>query len=260
MSSAAEQHHLIGLLGFPLGHSFSAAYFNEKFRVEKLSGWEYRILELNNIDGLKDQVQAEKNWLGFNVTIPHKKSIIPFLDSIDPLAARIGAVNTVKILPNGQWRGFNTDYEGLKLSLLGWLPASLWKNKNALIIGNGGAAAAAEVVLQDLKINHQIVSRNPRQGQLHVNGLNPSFFRRADLILQCTPLGMAPDIHEIPPFPKTGFRKGQRVLDLIYNPEQTLFLQQAEKAGAKTRNGLAMLLIQAEKAWEIWTSDQEAGR
>lgn len=246
---------IIGLVGFPLGHSFSAAYFSGKFRHENLPEWEYRLLELPDLNNLKQIINSDKNWVGFNVTIPHKKNIISLLDSLDPKAAEIGAVNTVKILPDGSWRGYNTDYDGLWYSLLHWLPGSLWKGKNAIILGNGGAAAASETVLHDLGIHYNVVARNPAPGQLYTAALSPAFCRRADLVLQCTPLGMSPHIDEAPPFPKTGFRKGQRVLDLIYNPEKTLFLQRAEAAGAAISNGLTMLLVQAEKAWEIWTND-----
>lgn len=250
----AYPQNRLGLLGYPLGHSFSATYFRDKFCQLELPDWEYLLLERKSLQHFRHEIEEDKRWLGFNVTIPHKLEIIPFLDSLDPLADKIGAVNVVKILADGSWRGFNSDYDGFRISLLNWQPASFWNGKNAIILGSGGASLAVKTVLDDLLMKAEVVSRTPSAGQLSWQQLSAEVFANSTLVVQCTPLGMEPEINAIPPLPEDAFLPGQYVIDLIYNPRQTLFLQKAAQAGAFTQNGMAMLIAQAEKAWEIWTN------
>ena len=242
---------ILGLAGYPLGHSFSPAYFGEKFKALGLKDWEYRLLEAQNPKTLKELIRPEDGWLGFNVTIPHKQSIMQLLDSCDSIAAGIGAVNVVKILPDGCWRGYNTDYFGFLHSLLQWLPFHEWKNKNALVFGSGGSSLAVTAVLRDLGIVFKTVSRQSGLS-LKYQELSSADMKAADLLVQTTPLGMYPETEAMIPIPLEGFFQDQMVMDLIYNPVKTRFLATAESQGAKIQNGLPMLHAQAEKAWEIW--------
>lgn len=242
----------LGLLGYPLGHSFSKKWFEDKFRREGLEGWGYLLLERSNLEGLKQEIANDSEWLGFNVTVPHKQNILRFLDSVDSLAARIQAVNVVKVMKDGSWRGFNSDYEGFMQTLLNWLPAHGWKGRSAFILGNGGAAGAVSAVLQDLGVDARMVARRPGPDQILWENLSVEQCRQKDLVVHCTPLGMWPDTEEIPPIPDFCFRAGQFVVDLIYNPPKTRLLDAAASCGAITANGSLMLEKQAEKAWKIW--------
>jgi shikimate dehydrogenase len=242
----------LALLGYPLSHSFSPEFFREKFQKEGLSGWEYRLLERENLSGLREEIQQEESWLGFNVTIPYKEKILPLLDSCDPAASRIGAVNVVKIMPDGSWKGFNSDYFGFLHSLLQWLPLHAWEGKKALIFGTGGSSRAVAAVLEDLSVSFQFVSRQEGPSCLSYAGLQAKMMQDSDLLVQCTPAGMYPKTAEMPPVPLDGFSSGQYAMDLIYNPAQTRFLQAASSAGGLIQNGLPMLRAQADKAWDIW--------
>ncbi len=242
----------LALLGYPLSHSFSPEFFREKFQKEGLSGWEYRLLERENLSGLREEIQQEESWLGFNVTIPYKEKILPLLDSCDPAASRIGAVNVVKIMPDGSWKGFKSDYFGFLHSLLQWLPLHAWEGKKALIFGTGGSSRAVAAVLEDISVSFQFVSRQEGPSCLSYAGLQAKMMKDSDLLVQCTPAGMYPKTAEMPPVPLDGFSSGQYVMDLIYNPAQTRFLQAASSSGALIQNGLPMLRAQANKAWDIW--------
>ena len=249
-----SENRILGLLGYPLGHSFSPAYFRQKFQKAGLVGWEYRLLEMEKPDGLPGLIGKEPGWLGFNVTIPHKQTILPYLGSLDVSARRTGAVNVVKILPDGSLRGFNTDYYGFLHSLLQFLPFHCWEGKTALIFGNGGAAKAVAAVLDDLGVFFQLVTRREAEG-LAYDSLSASRMAESSLLVNCTPVGMHPASGQMLPVPLMGFSEGQFVIDLIYNPEQTRFLEAAASAGAHCLNGLPMLYAQADKAWSIWTQD-----
>jgi len=246
----------LGLLGYPLGHSFSKRFFEQKFQDESLKGWSYQLLERSGLDGLKAALSGDPSWQGFNVTIPHKQNILSLLDSLDPQAARIGAVNVVKIMPDGSWRGYNSDAAGFRLALLNWLPAGSWKEMKAIVLGNGGSAKAVHAVLDELEMQVSIFARRPEDGQFPWEELSSETARQADLLVNCTPLGMSPAVHNMPLIPENAFRKGQFVFDLIYNPDQTRFLELAVSFGANTQNGLAMLHHQAEIAWQIWTQPE----
>jgi shikimate dehydrogenase len=245
---------ILGLAGYPLSHSFSPAYFAEKFRRMGLDHWEYRLLELSEPEKLRAIVRPEDGWAGFNVTIPHKQTIIGMLDSCDSLVSRTGAVNVVKIMPDGSWRGYNSDYYGFLHSLLQWLPFHQWKGKTALVFGTGGSSGAVSAALEDFGISYSKVSRTPhdRSSVISYESLNSEIMKSADLLIQTTPVGMYPNETAILPLPETPFFSGQMVIDLIYNPIKTPFLASAESSGALIQNGLTMLHAQAEKAWEIW--------
>lgn len=242
----------LGLLGYPLGHSFSKRWFEQKFLDEGLAGWSYQLLEMENTDGLREALSGDPTWRGFNVTIPHKQNILALLDSIDPMAERIGAVNVVKIMPDGSWRGYNSDAPGFRMALLAWLPPGSWRGKKAIVLGNGGSAKAIESALKELELEIGIFARRPENQQFLWEELSVEILHQADLIVNCTPLGMAPAESEMPAIPENSFRNGQFVFDLIYNPSQTRFLETAASFGAFTQNGLAMLQQQAEIAWQIW--------
>lgn len=256
MNTEISPDRKLGLLGFPLGHSFSKRWFEQKFLDEGLSGWSYQLLEKENLDGFRESLSGDPGWQGFNVTIPHKQNILALLDSLDPLAEKIGAVNVVKMMPDGSWRGYNSDAAGFRLALLNWLPAALWKGRKAIVLGNGGSAKAVQVVLVELEMQVSMFARRPEEDQVQWEKQSSETFSQADLLVNCTPLGMYPAVHEMPPIPANTFREGQFVFDLIYNPAQTRFLELASSFGAQTQNGLAMLHHQAEIAWQIWTQPE----
>lgn len=245
----------LGLIGYPLGHSFSAGYFKEKFQNENIKGFSYENFEIENINQLPKIIESNPDLLGLNVTIPYKESVIPFLNEIDPTAKKIGAVNTIKIeRQNGKitLKGYNTDAYGFKESLKPFLAQH---HQKALILGTGGAAKAAEFILKDIGLSVLYVSRNPSSEQeVSYEALNEIAIRNFPLIVNSTPLGMYPHVNRCPTIPYEFLNKDNLLFDLIYNPEETLFLKKGKAKNALTQNGLSMLKLQAEKAWEIWTS------
>lgn len=238
-----------GLIGYPLSYSFSPAYFAEKFRQLKIEDADYKAYPLEHISEVEKLI--EDGISGFNVTIPYKQQIIPFLDGISDDAKAIGAVNTVKI-ENGKLIGFNTDVYGLENSLYNLLDGACVDN--ALILGTGGASKAAQYVLAKMGIDYQLVSRN--EEYLTYGQLDRDIISSHKLLINTTPLGTSPDIMSCPNIPYQFLNDSHFVFDLIYNPEKSLFLTQAEKQGASILNGLPMLYDQAEKAWEIWNTDR----
>lgn len=240
-----------GIIGNPLGHSFSREYFNSKFEKEGLNA-KYDNYLLTNISHL--QVILDKNPLleGINVTLPFKKEIIKLLSNIESAAKEIGAVNVVKIIrgENGlSLHGFNTDYIGFKESLVNVLNKDI---KTALILGTGGSSLAVQKGLTDLGIGYLMVSRTPVEGQLNYNDLDEDIMSRNKLIINTTPLGMFPGIEDAPDIPYNFLGKENILFDLVYNPKETAFLKHGKRAGCKTRGGIEMLHIQAEEAWKIW--------
>lgn len=239
-----------GLIGRKLMHSFSGSFFAEKFEKEGITDCQYGLYELSGISEL-NKLLATENLKGFNVTIPYKKEVMEYLDEVDEVAQRIGAVNVVSV--GRKTKGFNSDYFGFKTSLKSWLPS---KPKNALILGNGGAAAAVKVALEDLEIPFKVVSRS--SNTLNYNSLhqNPSILEESQLIINTTPLGTFPDIHQCPDLDYQKLTPRNYLYDLIYNPENTLFLKRGMEKGALVKNGLEMLRLQAEKSWKIWTEPE----
>ena len=238
-----------GLIGKSLKHSFSQKYFKEKFDIQKIDDAEYRNFEFENAGEIKEALAAIKNLKGVNVTIPYKSTILPYLDSIDEAAEKIGAVNTIKIEKDGNWKGYNTDAYGFATSLKPFLTN---QHQKALILGTGGASKAIVYALKQLNVSVVLVSRKKGKADLTYDDLNEYVFKACKLIVNTTPVGMWPSVKELPAIPVDLLTPEHLVYDLIYNPKKTLFLKRAESAGATIMNGLNMLKLQAEKSWKIW--------
>lgn len=250
---------VFALIGYPLTHSFSKKYFTEKFEKEGIENSRYELLELPDHHDFPKLLKANPNVTGLNVTIPHKQNIIPFLDELDAASAkRIGAVNTIKFLPDGTLKGYNTDYYGFRISLEQWLenltliPIQL----KALVLGNGGAAKAVFAALEDLGIEYTIVSRQPEHHSaiISYHDLTAGVITDHSLIINTSPVGTYPKTEECPAIPYELLGPNHLLYDLVYNPAETLFLKKGKAQGAQIHNGLPMLQLQAEKAWEIWNS------
>ena len=244
-----------GLIGFPLEHSFSKAYFSEKFQKENIANCIYENYPLEDISELNDLIRENSSLIGLNVTIPYKQAVIPFLDEIDNEAAEIGAVNTIKISRSeGEpfLKGYNTDIYGFENPLLAVLTKD---HRKALILGTGGASKAVEYILKKHDIDCHFVSRKPRNPGIYSYGdLTEEIITQYQIIVNTSPIGMYPNINVKPGIPYGSLGKKHILYDLIYNPEKTLFLKEGEKRNTSLINGLPMLHKQAEKAWEIWNS------
>ncbi|HEU0137749.1 MAG TPA: shikimate dehydrogenase [Flavobacterium sp.] len=243
-----EKRPLFGLVGQNIEYSFSRNYFTEKFRQENIAA-EYRNFDISDIAHLPQIIGLEQNLAGFNVTIPYKESIIPFLDKLSETAAKIGAVNTVKITADGQLIGHNTDWSGFLKSLQ---PLLLPHHKRALILGTGGSSKAVAFALSQLHIDFDFVSRTPSAQHLSYNELTVEVMAGHQILVNCTPVGTFPDVDAAPPIPFEYINAEYLVIDLIYNPAETTFLRKASASGAIIKNGYEMLVFQAEQAWEIW--------
>jgi shikimate dehydrogenase len=241
---------IFGLIGKNIDYSFSRSYFREKFETNKLD-CSYKNFDLETIDSFIELKKNCKVFSGFNVTIPYKEVILPYLDYIDEEAKRIGAINTIKI-KNNKLIGYNTDYYGFKESLVKYLKPH---HKTALILGTGGASKAVAFALRELGIKFEYVSRTKSPEIKHTyNTLTSTEIEANKLIINCTPLGTFPKLEKCPEISYDQLDKYHLLFDLIYNPAQTKFLKNGKLRGAKTINGLEMLINQAEKSWEIWNS------
>ena len=236
-----------GLIGYPLTHSFSPAYFNKKFANEGVDAV-YDLYPLQNINELSPLVQDKQDLRGLNVTIPYKEGVLQLLDEVDDTAAAISAVNCIDIR-NGKTIGYNTDVIGFRKSLQ---PLFKPHHTHALILGTGGASKAVKYVLGQMGIVYKIVSRSKDQGQLTYSDITPEILAQYTLIINTTPVGMSPDIYALPPLPYTALTTHHLLYDLIYNPAETAFLAQGKQHGTATKNGLEMLQLQADAAWDIW--------
>ncbi len=244
--------NIYGLIGYPLGHSFSKKYFTGKFEQMGLAdSHAYELFELPEIEQFPEIISNTPGLKGLNVTIPHKQAVMPFLDGLDASALKVGAVNVIKIASDGKLIGFNSDYYGFKTSLEEFIPVNT--ALKALVLGNGGAAKAVIVALNDLSIPFRIVSRTKTDDTISYDDLK-SEIDNYQLIINCSPVGTYPKSDVCPDIPYERLTANHYLYDLVYNPVQTLFLQKGEEQGAKTHNGLKMLHLQAEKAWEIWNS------
>lgn len=242
-----------GLIGFPLTHSFSKSYFSEKFRKEGITDCQYDLYELPEIQSFPALLVKEPELVGLNVTIPYKQQVIPYLDRLDPACKEIGAVNCIKITPL-ELIGYNTDYFGFKTSLSNWIGE---ERPGALILGTGGASRAVAQALNDLHIPFLRISRSPRPDSKTTRtydalAASPQLVQSYPLIINTTPVGTYPHTADLPPIPISLFGPDQWYYDLVYNPEETRLMQEAANRGAKTKNGLEMLHLQAEAAWDIW--------
>lgn len=242
---------IVGLIGYPLTHSFSQKYFTEKFEKEAITDYSYELFSLKSIEEFSELVK-NKNIMGLNVTIPYKEQVIPLLDRLDESASAIGAVNVIKF-ENGERIGFNSDYFGFKISLEQLIPANF--KSSALILGTGGAAKAVQFTLDELNIPYQMVSRNPEKGLTYQDLKdNPDHIEKNHLIINTTPLGTYPNVEEKPDFPYHLLTSEHFLHDLVYNPAETAFMKAGLQKGAKVKNGYEMLVEQANRAWEIWHS------
>lgn len=236
-----------GIIGYPLLHSFSAKYFNEKFATEKIDA-EYSLYPVQEAN-LKSKAESLFDTLdGMNVTMPYKQAVIPYLDRLDETAESVGAVNVVH-----QRVGYNTDCIGFMESLK---PLLREYDCKALVLGTGGASKAACYGLKKLGVTPTLVSRTPKEGMLSYEELNEEIMAGHTVIVNCTPLGMLPDVNSCPPIPYELITPRHLLFDCVYNPEETLFLQKGKAQGATIQNGIGMLLGQAKAAWEIWNREQ----
>lgn len=240
-----------GLIGFPLGHSFSRSYFNERFRKEKINA-EYLNFEISTIENFPDILKNNPSLKGLNVTIPYKEKIIPYLDELSLEASTIKAVNVIKIARNNDKTkliGHNTDVIGFTQSLK---PLLKPHHTKALVLGTGGASKAVCHGLNLLGIDYQYVSRNESETAISYEQLTPQIMAEHKIIVNCTPIGMYPHTEECPNIPYRLLTPNHLLFDLIYNPDVTLFMQKGIQQGAIAKNGLEMLRLQAIAAWEIW--------
>lgn len=244
-----------GLIGYPLGHSFSAAYFKEKFSNEGIAA-EYSNYPLEEIGAFEALVREHPGLMGLNVTIPYKKEIIPYLDALDQTARTLKAVNTVVFCRKGgrlSLLGYNTDVTGFERSLTEHLKPH---HRKALVLGTGGSSRAVEFVLEKLGIEFFRVSRSRGEDVTTYGELDRDFVGGCTLIVNTTPLGMYPGVDTCPDIPYETLHNGHLLFDLVYNPAETLFLSNGRKQGAHTVNGYDMLVYQAEASWEIWNRER----
>lgn len=241
-----------GIIGYPLGHSFSQKYFTEKFLTEGIKDCSYKIFPIKSVDDLQDILIQNPDLNGFNITIPHKQSILSLLDDTTKLPQNLNACNCVKIV-NRKFIGYNTDVIGFEETLLSQLKSHHTK---ALILGNGGAAEAVKFVLNKLNIAFKIVSRKLHDGSdLTYADITERIIGDNLLIINTTPLGTFPDVEECPAIPYQYLTAQHFLYDLVYNPPKTLFLKKGEEYGAAIKNGYDMLVIQAEESWRIWKEE-----
>jgi len=259
-----------GLIGFPLSHSFSKKYFTEKFEKEHIQDAEYDLYPIEHIKDLQDLLDLHPKLCGLNVTVPHKISVLKYLDWIEHDARNAGAVNCIRVTSESpilasflgevgvtghdfRLEGFNTDIYGFEHSI-----SPLIKNRDdeALILGDGGAAKAVKCALDNLGITFKVVTRKQQPNSILFKDLKPHDIKRHKIIINTTPLGTSPNVDECPPIPYEHITADHLLYDLVYNPEKTLFLQKGEEQGATIKNGYEMLVLQAEKSWKIWNSKE----
>ena len=244
-----------GLIGYPLGHSFSIGYFNERFENENIDA-EYINFEIPTIDDLPEVLASNPQLKGLNVTIPYKEKVLPFLDSVSPEARAIGAVNVIRVTHKGNkvtLKGFNSDVIGFTKSIEPMLEKH---HKKALILGTGGASKAINYGLKSLGLETVFVSRYERPGTIQYESITPEVVKEYNVIVNCTPLGMYPQSDVCPKLPYEALDSHNILYDLIYNPDQTLFIKNGLAHGAQVKNGLEMLLLQAFASWEFWNGKE----
>ena len=247
-----------GLIGYPLSHSFSRGYFTEKFQRLGLSGThQYLNFEIKSVNHFEKILDEYADLLGCNVTIPHKRAIIGVLDGLDPVAERIGAVNTIRVR-NRKPFGYNTDYIGFRDDLLERMAAQKFRlapNAIGLVLGTGGASLAVAEAFRSLGLDYTFVSRTPATGQLAYGEVTAEVLAAGAVLVNTTPLGMYPRIETSPDIDYSLLGSSHFCYDLTYNPAETTFMRRARGAGAQAANGLGMLHKQAEASWAIWTGE-----
>lgn len=245
-----------GLIGFPLGHSFSKSFFNEKFQNEGIDA-EYINFEIKGIDELPEVLATNPELRGLNVTIPYKEKVLSFLDYISVEARAIGAVNVIRVDHKGDdvvLKGYNSDVIGFTKSIEPLLETF---HRKALILGTGGASKAINYGLKSLGLETVLVSRFERPGTIQYKDITPDVVKEYNVIVNCTPSGMFPHYDECPDLPYEALDNHNLLYDLIYNPDETLFMKKGRERGAQTKNGLEMLLLQAFASWDFWNGDEK---
>lgn len=245
-----------GLIGFPLGHSFSKSFFNEKFQNEGIDA-EYINFEIKGIDELPEVLATNPELRGLNVTIPYKEKVLSFLDYISVEARAIGAVNVIRVDHKGDdvvLKGYNSDVIGFTKSIEPLLETF---HRKALILGTGGASKAINYGLKSLGLETVLVSRFERSGTIQYKDITPDVVKEYNVIVNCTPSGMFPHYDECPDLPYEALDNHNLLYDLIYNPDETLFMKKGRERGAQTKNGLEMLLLQAFASWDFWNGDEK---
>ena len=239
-----------GIIGFPLGHSFSRGFFTEKFAREGIDA-QYLNFEIPDATMLLDILRENPELRGLNVTLPHKQAVIPLLDELSDEAREIGAVNVIRVR-EGKLKGFNSDIIGFTESIR---PLLQPHHKKALILGTGGASRAIRVGLSRLGIEWTYVTRSPREKMLAYSDLTPEVMKEYSVIVNCSPVGMFPKVDQAPAIPYELLTPKHLLFDLVYNPEDTLFMQKGREQGAIVKNGLEMLYLQAVASWRFWNED-----
>lgn len=245
-----------GLIGFPLGHSFSKSFFNEKFQNEGIDA-EYINFEIKGIDELPEVLATNPELRGLNVTIPYKEKVLSFLDYISVEVRAIGAVNVIRVDHKGDdvvLKGYNSDVIGFTKSIEPLLETF---HRKALILGTGGASKAINYGLKSLGLETVLVSRFERPGTIQYKDITPDVVKEYNVIVNCTPSGMFPHYDECPDLPYEALDNHNLLYDLIYNPDETLFMKKGRERGAQTKNGLEMLLLQAFASWDFWNGDEK---
>ena len=252
MKSPQSCQSLYGLIGFPLVHSFSRDFFNQQFAAEGVDA-QYINFEIESLDMLTEVIAHYPNLKGLNVTAPYKEAVIPYLDSLDDDAREIGAVNVIKVIRDAggtvSLRGYNSDVVGFGKTIDGM---DFPQGTSAMVLGTGGAAKAVTAALAHHGISVQLVSRRKSEHTLIYEEITRAMVAGCQLIVNATPVGKFPDVDQCPPFPYRFLTAQHLCYDLIYNPEETLFMKHAARQGAMTKNGLEMLLLQAFTSYEIW--------
>ena len=238
-----------GLIGKNINYSFSKKYFNDKFLKENITNCSYENYDLQSIKDFKNIIKDDA-IKGLNITIPYKEEIIELVNKIDPIAKKIGAINTIKIHDKDIIEGYNTDYIGFVMSLKNIIS----NQKKALVLGTGGASKAIIFGLNSIGVESTIVSRDKREGVISYSELSKKVIEENTIVINCTPLGTFPEVQEYPKIPFEFLSSNHICYDLIYNPEKTKFLLESEKMGATIINGKKMLENQANESWKIWNS------
>lgn len=241
-----------GLIGFPLSHSFSRKFFTQKFKEENISSCAYELYPLERVELFPELIVRDGELEGINVTIPYKLAVIQYLSEIDEAAEQIGAVNCIAIKRrDGRLflKGYNTDAYGFEESLVPMLEV---QHSKALVFGDGGAAKAVKYVLNKLGIPFQIIARKPGTDTVLYEDVTAELLQEYTILINTTPLGMSPDYNTCPDIPYAALSSKHLAYDLVYNPEETMFLKRSKEQGAKIKNGLEMLYLQAERSWYIW--------
>ncbi|WP_339836241.1 shikimate dehydrogenase [uncultured Flavobacterium sp.] len=249
MKKKVKKQKKYGLVGKDISYSFSKKHFTEKFTAYHFDNCEYLNFDISSIKEFPEIFAKNKGLKGLNVTIPYKEEIIPYLDSLSKNAKKIGSVNTIVINKQKKLIGYNTDFYGFKKSLKPLLESHHTK---ALILGTGGASKGIAFALKKLNIEYDFVSRNPNEFQISYDEIDSALFEDYSIIINTTPVGTFPNIEDCPKFDYSLLSKKHIAFDLVYNPEESMFLKKAKEQGAITKNGYDMLVFQAEKSWKIW--------